>query len=266
MRTLSQDYYGILQDKVSFKGISPEPLSIISKNNPGEVFVDDVRDPQTALIWSYGIQGFYLIGRHDDSDTNNEIVAFFDRDIALRAKEIGYKSLEVSGDSVDWNEPIADMFKHRKMSSWKQHIYLTKVKVDTRYSTDIEVRSVKNADIERLTNTDILRKELLQFWETIESLQLRGNCFFAVDDNRVIGMCYTGFVTDSVKVIGIETLEEYRRRNVGYTLAARCMNEIIDEGCSVYWDCMEKNIPSNRLASKLGLERTGEYICHGFPI
>ncbi|MCM3782180.1 hypothetical protein M3231_04295 [Neobacillus mesonae] len=40
----------------------PEVLSILENNNPGWVFSDRADAPKTALVWSKGMQGFYLIG------------------------------------------------------------------------------------------------------------------------------------------------------------------------------------------------------------
>jgi len=40
--------------------LSVEPWSIIELNNPGWVFTDNPTYPVTALVWSQGIQGFYL--------------------------------------------------------------------------------------------------------------------------------------------------------------------------------------------------------------
>ena len=67
-----KDFYRI-QKNIGFKGLSPEPISIIMKNNPGNIYVDNIIKPKTALIWSFGIAGFYLIGDNNNKNTNNDI-------------------------------------------------------------------------------------------------------------------------------------------------------------------------------------------------
>lgn len=271
MIKLKSDEFYIVQENIGFERLCPEPISVIMKNNPGDIYVDNIKKPKTALIWSYGIAGFYLIGDYGNKKTNNDIKKFVDSIIIKRMKEKDYNCFEVSGSTPSWDRAIAEIFGQKELRSWKQIIYIGDLKtqgesLETSFPYEIKNLKDESFDITELVNKDYLINELLQFWNDIDIVKKKGNCFYAIINGEVIGMCYTGFVTDEMKAIGIETVEKYRRNKVGYNLALNCLHEIVEEGKTPYWDCMDENVASKRLAEKLGLTKSGEYICHGFSI
>ena len=265
-----EEFYRV-QKNIGFIGLSPEPISVIMKNNPGDIYVDNINIPKTALIWSYGIEGFYLVGDSNNKKTNNEIKEFVNNILITRMKEKDYDCFEVSGSTTLWDRTITDIFGQKELRSWKQLIFMGDIKTQEdilRTDLTFKIRNIKDEsfDINRLFNKDYLNNELLQFWDDLSTVKKKGNCFYATINEKVIGMCYTGFVTDEMKVIGIETVEKYRRNKIAYSLALRCLQEIIEEEKIPYWDCTDDNIASKRLADKLGLKKMGEYICYGFNI
>lgn len=197
MEELPPEAYSRLADTIDLSKFNPEAASVIRGKNP-----------ESAFIWSQGIEGFYLIG-----DPNNT----------------RFNSIQVP--------------------------------------PGMDVRSIQDDyDLCELDNADILLNTLLLYWRSMDDLQKYGSCFYAVAENTVVSLCYTGFATDSFDVMGIETCKDYRRSGLGYTLALRCIHEILERGKLPYWDCMEENIPSMKLAEKIGFLKSGEYICFGFPI
>lgn len=271
MKQLKAEEFYRVQKYVGFKGLSPETISIIMKNNPGNIYVDDSKMPKTALIWSYGIEGFYLIGDDSNKKTNNNIKEFVDTIIIKGMKEKDYDCFEVTGSTPSWDKTIIEIFGQKGLGSWKQLMYIWDLNTQRKtLETDLtyEIRSIKDEsfDTNELVNKDFFINELLQYWGNLDTLKKKGNCFYAVINDEVMGMCYTGFVTDEMKAIGIETVGKYRRNKVGYNLALKCIDEIVEEGKTPYWECMDENTASKRLAEKLGFTKLGEYICHGFNI
>ncbi len=74
----------------------------------------------------------------------------------------------------------------------------------------------------------------------------------ALADGRPVSFCYAADETEGLWDISIDTLEPYRRQ--GY--AARCVSYMVDEmrrrGKEPVWAAEETNLPSMRLAAKLG--------------
>jgi len=63
---LRQDrYYKI--DHLIRNNNFPEVASVILKNNPGWIFVDNIDNPKSALIFCKGMSGFYLLGDYTNA-------------------------------------------------------------------------------------------------------------------------------------------------------------------------------------------------------
>lgn len=250
--------------------LSPEPLSVVLGNNPGRVFVDQVEQPETALIWSQGIEGFYLIGNEKNASCLSRFDAFIDQTITPMLKSMGYDYLEVSPSHESWHDVMESIFRSRGLDTWRQCTYALKEKPDRIEAPEklpYITRNIKDLfDVDTLNNSQYLYDTLLLYWESIDDLKARGSCFYAEKDNTVIGICFTGFVTKNEKVLNIETDDRFRRMGIAYNLAVNCISEILEDEKTAYWDCMEENVGSQRLAEKLGFTRTGTYTCYGFPL
>ena len=69
------------------------------------------------------------------------------------------------------------------------------------------------------------------------------------------------YMSDSVQEIGVNTLTEYRGRHFASDCAALCVEQIIKSGKCPQWSCGVKNIPSQKIAERIGFVPLGEYIC-----
>jgi GNAT superfamily N-acetyltransferase len=82
----------------------------------------------------------------------------------------------------------------------------------------------------------------------------------ALADGRPVSFCYAADETEGLWDISIDTLEPYRRQ--GY--AARCVSCMVDEmrrrGKEPVWAAEESNLPSIRLAAKLGFVPVDELL------
>lgn len=247
----------------------PEVISIIERNNPGTIFVDDIETPQVALVWNQGMKGFYFIGNCKNKRFLDDINKFIDTDIAsfLNEKNIDY--FECSTTSKKWDKMIEKIFEQKGLESWEQLIYFWDEnkkleQVESKYT----IYSLKDRNIQpvHFSNWDYYEKVLKDFWDDVKLLKEKGNCYYAVDRNEIIGVCYSGFVTSKYKTIGIETDEKYRKQGVAYHLALRCIVEILEEEMLPWWDCTKANIPSVKLAEKLGFLKHQEYNCYCFKV
>lgn len=266
----SRDYYKIvdlLRGGIRF----PEIVSIIEENNPGRIFVDEIAEPKTSLIWNQGMRGFYLIGDSNNAFFLSSLNDFIDKNLKrfLKSRRINY--IEVSGNTQEWNIIIQEVFKNRDIKGWNQLIYNFKSdsvlnEIDNNFIYDIYSINDSGNDYRKYTNWEYYKGVLTEFWDDINTLKRIGNCYYAVDKNRIIGICYSGFATNDTKTIGIEVDDGYRKQNVGYNIATYCVNEVLNENRLAWWDCTNTNYGSRALAEKLGFTLIEDYICYSFDM
>ena len=111
-----------------------------------------------------------------------------------------------------------------------------------------EVRPFRVSDL--ATAADDLPEELRSELEL--ALTRGAPAVAALADGRPVALCYAADETEGLWDISIDTLEPYRRQG----FAARCISYMVDEmrrrGKEPVWAAEETNLPSMRLAAKLG--------------
>lgn len=117
-----------------------------------------------------------------------------------------------------------------------------------------------------LQNKQLFMNAIDLFWGSVDDFRSMGIGYIALHGNEVVSVCYTSFITNDTRAIGIETKPEHQHKGLGRQLAARVVNTIIDQGSIPYWDCTSDNEGSKRIAEKLGFVRDYQYSCVGFPI
>lgn len=263
----NKDYYKVryLLDNVEN---FPEIHAVINEINPGKIYVYEKDQPKSALVWNQGMQGFYFIGDVNNGRFMRSIKQYINDEIIseLRSKEINW--FEISGVNGRWDEKIEEMFIDENIQFGYQFIYsLDKNKVS--YKEDaIHGYNIKKVDQgifeSRLDNLDFIKDELELFWGNMENFFEHGICYYVIEDNKIVSICYSGFKAEKTQTIGIETLKEYRRKGFAYALASKFVEDCLKQNIIPYWDCSEDNIGSKILAEKLGFEKNGQYRCYWF--
>ena len=261
------DYYKVsylIEDVENF----PEVHAIIDNNNPGKIYVDDKHKPRSALVWNQGIQGFYFIG----DDNNDNFLKYINEHIKdkiineLIDKEINW--FEISGVNIKWEPRIEELFKERGVKYGYQLVYglnKNRFTYEAHLINEFDIRKVNKGTFEaEIRNLDFVISELELFWGTIDNFLDNGICYYAIEDNKIVSICYSGFKAGKTQTIGIETLEEYKRRGYAYALASKYIEDCYRQDIIPYWDCSEDNISSKKLAEKLGFERRDQYRCYWF--
>ena len=252
-----------------------EVKAVIEGNNPGRIFVDDTTSPNTGLIWLGNHDGFFFIGDEENERFNNHINDFIDQVIFPEAKKLKINNFIAIGHHPRWEKTIERVFEHRNMQKSNQNVY----KFEKSHRKDHNAPSISddyqafqmnkelyhNTD-SSLENIEFLRSEILEFWTSPQEFFQRGLGYGIVYQNKIVSLCFSGFVAENVHGIDIETLEDHQGEKVGQK-AARCfVEDCVNKGIIPYWDCEATNQPSNAIAGNIGLEHFSNYFVYIFPI
>lgn len=247
----------------------PEVQSILENNNPGWVFSDRTDAPRTALVWSKGMKGHYLIGDETNEAFFSKLDEFVTTIIAPRMRELGMNYFEVSGNHNKWN--LKSLFASRELQQpWDQIVYESKgyeahIMNNSGNFRAVNLRS-QEWKMHEYENKKFVYDHINQFWETEEDFFEKGYGYAAIENSEVIGVCYSSFVTKEKHAVGIETLPQRHQRGVGTNLASLVVNDIVQNGYTCYWDCSLSNEASNKLVRRLGFKQIHQYHCLGFSL
>ncbi|ETT65994.1 MULTISPECIES: GNAT family N-acetyltransferase [Paenibacillus] len=266
MLELSQQDFIEVKPLLTGALIHPEILSIIEGNNPGWIFVDQLVTPKSALVWSKGMQGFYIIGDHTNEIFIKSLDSYVSSHIAPRMKKLGLEYFEVSGQHDEWN--LALMFPSRKLYPFEQMVFKLFHKPAESLNNGIRTINLKIQDWENLDlkHMEFVHENIDLFWSSKKDFKATGYGYAAIEGAEIIGVCYSSFVTVDTHAIGIETLSKYQNRGVGTHLAALVAGDILANGFTPYWDCSLDNEASQKLALRLGFQQIHQYKCSAFSI
>lgn len=246
-------------------------ISVIENNTPGFIYVDNLAEPNIALIWAEGIDGFYLIGKKNCVVDIDEFNYFIDHSIKSRLLRKNINYIEINSDNDQLDLLIEDAFSYRKLNKDYQLVYTHESTLigdssEFNFNKEHKVNSLANVifGYNNITNIDFAINRVKKFWGTLDAYKTNGIGYCAVRNNKVIGICFSGFVAGKSHSIEIEVLSGYRKLCIGKKLTLSFIQEAKSKNLLPYWDCMQDNMASIALAESTGFTKKYEYPLYWF--
>lgn len=269
---IKKDRFRTIHNLLDYRMDNIEIKAVIDGINPGWIFVDSIESPSTAMVWSKGIQGFYFVGNENNIEFNNYLNEFIDKEIRPRALREKLNRFEFSGETEKWDAVLERIFENRSLNKSRQFQYRFKYDAwDSYTKRKLEDNfTLKQIDIELLNDPDIknlefLSSEINRWWDSYEDYLDKTFGYCIVYENTIANYCITNFVYKDVHTMGIETLEDFRRKGLSQVTTEAYVENCIKSGLSPYWECMESNLASRSLTEKLGFYRNYIYTLYAFP-
>jgi len=238
---------------------------IVSGNNVGEVWANDLYNPDFCLVWSEHLECFQFMGSRFNHINKLDLQVFIRNTISkfLNDKEINF--FEFACDSHEWLIYISSALDNHEIKKSKQYVY--KLNGENTINTDLitpagydifEVNEhfIKFKEIE---NCEILYSEIEKSWGTTDKFLDYAKCFVAVQSNKICSFALTTSLYKDIYSIYIETFDPHKQKGLSSFLSMTLINSIINQNATVWWDCMESNIASQKTAQKVGLVFNHEY-------
>lgn len=265
------DFYkckGLVNDKGHL-----EVKAVIEGVNPGRIFVDNLVSPNSGLIWLSSNNGFFFIGNEKNGEFNKAINDLIDKVIVPEAKKVQLSSFDGIGNHQKWNKIIEEVFEHRKLVSLNQRVY-TLQKSNYKGNNEPEIEKdytvlkiseiLYESNIKSYDNIDFLQSKILEFWSSLDSFLNKGFGYCIVYNNKIVSVCFSGYVYENVHCIDIETLEGYRGNKLALKIAHTFVKDCLANDIVPYWDCMEVNKPSIAIVENIGFKIGFNYVFYNF--
>ena len=172
--------------------------------------------------------------------------------------EIPKLEMALESDTVSLHEAISRILKKEPSHSYKYYF-------SGRIPKGFSARPLNASDYSAfetfflLSNANMEDKSWLR--EYFHEMIREGLCT-GVFVNNVLVSCSDSptvpFMKDSVREIGINTLERYRRQGYAKDACSCAIQEILKQGKCPIWSTGSDNLPSQRLAEALGFRLFGE--------
>ena len=202
-----------LADKIVNANSDMMYAGIVSGNNAGEVWADNISNPMFCMVWSEYLEGFHFMG---SSYTYIDIVklqTFIERTIIQFLKDKNIQYFEFSCDIKEWMPIIYEMLANYELSKSKQYVYKLAHKSDL--NTDIifpvgyDVLEIDenfvNDRFELMENHEAIQSDIIKVWGSMTKFLEFGRGFVVAQGNTICSIALTRFLFNNVYSIGVET-------------------------------------------------------------
>lgn len=267
MYELSRQHYNRINTMIDRETCSNAFLSVVDGYTPGTIFVDDLVNPITGLIWSKGLAGFCVIGKSLSEYFTVNFIPFVNNYLIPFLKQQGHTEFEINCLDETLSDSFFELLSVKQPRKWMQNLYAyDNSSIGSNCEHVKKVNIVNKELLESGVNTNLVEETINQYWDSMDDFLLHGIGYCCVEDKIAVSLSYTSFISDSYYEIGIETLTDYRKKGHAYTSARSVLDAVILKGKIPFWECSTDNIASAKTAEKLGFRKKIVYTCFGFSV
>ncbi|MCE5196971.1 MAG: GNAT family N-acetyltransferase [Negativicutes bacterium] len=252
-------------------------LAVVDGTNPGRIYVDDIEQPRTALLWAIG-SSFAVLGESNNPEFNSYLYDFL-------KNQLGPASLSLSGgthfclpfDEESWQDIFDQILGKVREDSEFQNIetlsyifnrqnYLQTAKTQRMLPDNYEMKKI-DASVLQNDTSQILREDILgDYWLSEEAFLAKGFGYCVTSGHHVLSVCFSGYVSGVYHDCVLRTYNDSDRNEGLATLAARAyLEHCIKIHLSPVWNTTSYNVASQRIAEKCGFELYRKCPAYLFP-
>ena len=237
--------------------------AIIDTKIPGRIWVDDIKNSKSALIWDlrYSI---YLFGREDNTDFNVALKNLFSEEISPNALKNGIRqffliSPEAWTNKLLENELIMEKSRlsiiPRCYYSLQSPLDIDEYQVPPGFQMEFIGKQLLGKS--NLKNFNLLMDEVRDIAGSIEEFLSKGNFGYCLihDEKEIVSWCLS-FLYGSSCEVWVQTVAKHRKRGFATLTVAAFVEYCQNKNITIGWHSNQDNPASIKLAEKIGFERT----------
>jgi RimJ/RimL family protein N-acetyltransferase len=245
-------YRAIQQLFATFLPIHFSIGALLAGDARGEVWVDDLRDPQVG--YAITTEGYYLVGNSAKEEVFPALRNLIPHFAYLVVDSEGWENVL----GAIWNNPFA-----RKHIRWNYQFDGFQVQ-DWRDGLPPGFKLVPIDQVllsqSGLQNFHQIKQRLAE-WKNVEDFLQRGfgNCI--IHEQAIVSRSMVDCVSGNQCELGVGTDSGYRKRGLATVVVAETVKEGLSRGYTqIGWHCLASNQGSMAVAEKVGFRRVKQYI------
>lgn len=258
---------------------NPSVSGILAGISKGLVWYNKEENPTLAVTYSYCVGGCGIVGNIGDK---KEAKLFFER-VFNSLKDNGIYEFEFSAEDENIYTDMRELFPEKSFSSEMEFSFRKEEKIDPSrivagnnifqeeidpktntfsHQTNQKMYEIKVVDEQLLSDihngtvidNGLVGERLENSWDSIDQFIKYSKSIVAMIGNEIVGIIFGSSRYKEVIDVDIEVLENYRKQGIASQLTAAFVNECIEQGMIVQWDCTESNEESRSLALRCGFQ------------
>jgi RimJ/RimL family protein N-acetyltransferase len=233
------------------------PRSVLSGITPGRVFVDDVQDPQAALVWTQW--GFaYLAGESCKDAFTRDLHDLILEELVPNkgGREKGFLLFPCSST---WEAESSLLLAGRRPNKiYRRSFTFNPSHFSGNYGwlnrlpAGFHIYRIDEKLIER--TGDRISQEIEAAWASVKDFLNDGFGFCLMHGEEIVSLCTSPFIAGREVEVCIRTDPHYRSKGYATVTALAFLEHCLLNDLSPNWECPWDHIASCALAARLGFE------------
>lgn len=240
--------------------------SIILGNTHGRIFVDNLENPKTVLIWDIMCE-ILIVGESNNEQFNESIKQLIVEELMSDAIKRYIPGFNLYYYPESWEATIERLFKGMLAAKTEHRFYTF-----SKQLCDWRNQIPNDYTIERIDNNFLLRNELknfdavigwiTSFWKSVNEFTKNGVGYCLLHEDTIVSWCISVFVSNNKYEFGLETDVNYRNKGFAKITSSACIDYCISHNFKPLWNCSCDNIPSHVVAESIGFIKTKDYFIY----
>jgi len=235
--------------------------SIIDNNTRGQIYVDNIQKPETALIWNE-ITELFISGRISD-EVVEKLSILINEKLIPAAKEGYIPGFNIYYPSNTWRNKINIIFDNYEIKDIDRQFYefdKLKYKWKEEISNNLYLKKMNCSAIEQnYNNLKNMKGWINSFWKNCRDFEEKGIGYFLLKNNQIVSWSFSVYVKDRDYELAVATIKEHQKKGYAKLVVARTVLDCIEKNLNPQWHCDSKNIPSLKVAKDIGFKKVKDY-------
>lgn len=259
---------------------SPSFSGIVSGECKGNVWVDNLKCPNLALVESIPVGGFAFLGAIHTKEQGEHLELFLKEELFPMLKSSGIESFEFSAEQEQVAKFIINMFQQKEIGDEQEFSYQASDivassreifpqgyvmhQVDDEFWESMSQNGDGNGN--EFKNGHLLKNKIEESWYSFSDFINRSLAFCVAYENHIAAVIVGTARFNDTLAIDIETDKAHQNKGLAFALTKEFVNQCVARGLSAQWDCVESNIKSKSLVEKLGFQLIRQQTVYWFEI
>ena len=245
-------------------------VAVLDGRCPGRIYVDDVQNPRSALLWEQMEGELYMAGAAENAAFNRSTNALIRGPIRSEAQaNLPHLSEFTLYGQKRWQDQVGTLLDGTNpMRHERRYLVLKRLRIDWRTLLPQDFALVPLAPAwfarEDLDGIETMRDWMLGDWRTAAAFahEELGCCVLDPTASALVAWCASEHTYRLLAggplacEVGIYTREGYRRQGFATSVAAATVERCQEAGIEhLGWHCWDSNLGSAATALKVGFEQ-----------
>ena len=245
--------------------------ALIEGTSEGALWRDNPAHPSVGLLWDFA-DGVYLVSKEFSEPIRQTIQNLFQKEILPETENRTESPIFVLyAFPSQWGDHIPSLFSSGWAVSPETACFYERPLTipdpmtpsnslpEPFIGQPIDSKLFKSPRLKYLPD---LLEDLESDWGSLEKFLSRGYGYCVIDEkaNSLVSWGVTGNIARSCAELGIDTMEEYRRKGLATYITNQMISISSSKKYTPHWYCFQNNTASVKLAEKLGFQKIQDFI------